>query len=161
MSTKEKRNVSEAGAMNFRSHERIIMSYLTNFYTEHKDVVEKKMVPIVEEGYPISLRFIETFITKYCKENRIIISNKKSNNFIVYENYKEQLRSYDKQHFDPFKRKHHVLFNYKKGRFIHTTVGQLNFFRWIEENEILDYIINNIDEIRKNIKNFKANKRLY
>jgi hypothetical protein len=133
------------------------MTYLRKFYDEYKNVIEKKIIPIVEIGDPVSLRFIETFITKYCKEKKVIMSNKKSNNFIIYEDYKEQLKSYDKQHFDPFKRKHHILYNYKKKRYFHTTVGQLNFFRWIVENEILDYILNNIDKIRGEIKNFKTN----
>lgn len=109
----------------------------------------------MESGNPVSLRFIETFITKYCKENRVMISNQKSDNFIIYEDYKEQLKSYDKQHFDPFKRKHHILFKYNKKRYIHTTVGQLNFFRWVIDNKILDYLLNNVEKIKTDVKNFR------
>ena len=34
-----------------------------------------------------------------------------------------------------------------------TTIGQLNFFRWIIENNILDYIEKNLDDINKDMTN--------
>ena len=34
-----------------------------------------------------------------------------------------------------------------------TTIGQLNFFRWIIENNILNYIEKNIEDINKDMNN--------
>jgi hypothetical protein len=126
--------------MEFKSREKTIMEYLKKFYRKHNTVIEEKIIPIVEGRSEISLRLIENFITKYCQKNKVIIQKKNKSYIFVYEDYKDQLKSYDKQHFDPFKRRHHILFKYNKSRYLLTTVGQLNFFRWIIENDILDYI---------------------
>ena len=34
---------------------------------------------------------------------------------------------------------------------IQTTIGQLNFFKWALENKILDYIIENLETIEKDM----------
>ena len=62
--------------------------------------------------------------------------------FIVYLNYKSQLKAYSKKQFDPFCRKNRIVFYYGPNETdsIKTTVGQLNFFRWAIRFKILDYI---------------------
>lgn len=60
--------------------------------------------------------------------------------FSVYLSYRDELRTYSKQQFDPFRRNEHIVFRYGSGGEIETTVGQLNFFRWAIENGIIDYI---------------------
>ena len=37
------------------------------------------------------------------------------------------------------------------GVHINTTIGQLNFFRWVINNNIIDYIQDNIDEIENDM----------
>ena len=55
-------------------------------------------------------------------------------------NYKSQLKAFSKKQFDPFCRRKRIKFDYEKSKNIITTIGQLNFFKWIIENKILDYI---------------------
>ena len=53
-----------------------------------------------------------------------------SQQFIVYLNYKLQLKAYSKKQFDPFCRRERISFYYTKNNMnecIYTTVGQLNF----------------------------------
>ena len=82
-----------------------------------------------------------------------------SDYFCVFSNYKGQLKSYHKRNFDPFCRNIRIHFYYDNNNFIITTVGQLNFFKWAIENNILNYIEQNIKEIEEdmnliaNIKN--------
>lgn len=49
--------------------------------------------------------------------------------------------------FDPFCRKKRIPFYYGDNKCIITTIGQLNFFRWAIENNILHYVIDNIENI--------------
>ena len=74
-------------------------------------------------------------------------------NFIIIHNdYKSQLKSYNKKNFDPFCRRDRVNLYYVKGKYISTTIGQLNFFKWAIENYVVNYILDNIFEIEANIK---------
>lgn len=69
----------------------------------------------------------------------------------LYQDYRAQLKSYSKFNFDSFRRHHRITFfiNNDKTDYIETTVGQLNFFRWIFNNNIITYAINNYDNIYK------------
>lgn len=58
--------------------------------------------------------------------------------FIVYLNYKSQLKAFSKKLFDPFCRRERIQFQIGTQEPFVTTVGQLNFFRWAFEKNILD-----------------------
>ena len=78
--------------------------------------------------------------------------------FNVHLNYKSQLKSFQKKQFDPFCRRQRINFYYTKDKHFVTTVGQLNFFKWAIENNIIDYIENNYSDIEKDMNN---NNSLY
>ena len=83
-----------------------------------------------------------------------VINANQIKQFIVYLNYKSQLKAYSKKQFDPFCRRERIVFYYDKmdnTKFIRTTVGQLNFFRWTIQNNILDYISKNIKSIENDM----------
>jgi hypothetical protein len=79
-----------------------------------------------------------------------VIENK-AGHFNVYLSYRSQLKAYSKQQFDPFRRRDRINFYYEKTKFIETTIGQLNFFRWVIQNNIIEYIIANMDVIEKDM----------
>lgn len=141
--------------MEFQTIDEVHIQFLITFYKKHPNVIDQRIIPIVEGKSPISLRFLEYFITKYCQKNKIIIKRKIGNGskFIsIYDEYKDQLNSFDKRHFDLFKRSNKILFKSNKHSFFMTTIGQLNFFRWLIESGILDYIEENIEELKKQKK---------
>ena len=113
------------------------------------------MLPIINGMSTISLRIIDWFVTNYSKKyNTSIDKHHNSNNnikqFLVFLNYKSQLKAYTKKQFDPFCRRERINFYYDKynsNKFIETTVGQLNFFRWSILNDVLKYINDNLSEI--------------
>lgn len=108
----------------------------------------------------ISLRILDWFVTNYSKKFNIsyqVELNDKTKNFIVYLDYKAQLKAYSKKQFDPFCRRERILFFDHEGKEIITTVGQLNFFRWSLENKILDYILDNFDIIENDMNNSLRN----
>jgi hypothetical protein len=105
--------------------------------------IDKFMKIILENK--IKILIIEYFITNYSKKHQTII---KSDNdfFYINDEYKNQLKSFNKKFFDPYKRNNKFELEYNK-KIIITTVGQMNFFKWAIENKIIDYIETNYDKI--------------
>jgi hypothetical protein len=113
-----------------------------------------KIIPIIEGKSDISLRLVDWFITNYSKKNNTIITRKISNNIVhlnVYLSYRSQLKSYSKTCFDPFRRRDRIVFQYDENNTIETTIGQLNMFRWILQNDVIDYIAKHRDAIEKDM----------
>jgi hypothetical protein len=136
----------------------LLMVSLSKFYNQKANM--NKLLSIVEPSLlakaesRISLRLIDWFVTNYSKKNNVIITKEKNNNvlhFNVYLSYRSQLKAYSKQQFDPFRRRDRITFVFETGKSIETTIGQLNMFRWIIQNDILEYINNHIDEIEKDM----------
>jgi len=126
----------------------LLMASLSKFYATRSNVLKVK--PIINGESEISLRLIDWFITNFSKKNHTIITRKVNNNIIhlnVFLSYRSQLKSYSKSYFDPFRRKDRVKFYYDPNAYIETTIGQLNMFRWILANDILDYIAVHKDAI--------------
>ena len=60
--------------------------------------------------------------------------------------------SRDKKTFDPFCRRERINFEYDdKNNNVITTVGQLNFFRWALESNVIDYVDKNLDNIEEDM----------
>ena len=73
-------------------------------------------------------------------------------NFIlVHNNYKGQLKAYSKKNFDPFCRRNRIRFYYDDNKYFITTVGQLNFFKWALENNIINYIQKHIKDVENDM----------
>lgn len=128
----------------------LLMDKINLFFENdtHKNI----LINILNNKYNISLRVIDWFVTNYCKKYNIywVEDNQR---FVVYLNYKLQLKAYSKKYFDPFCRRDRILFYYKDDTFLETTVGQLNFFKWIIEHNIINYIKNNYEDIEGDMQN--------
>lgn len=129
----------------------LLMLSLSKFYTK---TIVAKILPIIEGESNISLRLIDWFVTNYSKKYNTVITKQQNNNIIhfnVYLSYRSQLKAYSKQLFDPFRRRDRITFYFDKESSIETTIGQLNFFRWIISNDILDYIGSNLKDIENDM----------
>jgi hypothetical protein len=117
-----------------------------------------KLLPIITSNSNISIRVLDWFVTNYSKKYNILykLNNDDNNYFNVYLQYKCQLKSYKKKLFDPFCRKKRIFFYYDNNKCIITTIGQLNFFKWAIENDILNYVSKNLELI--NIDMINSNK---
>lgn len=135
----------------------LLMQSLTLFYKEQKYIDEIKS--IVDQNSVISLRILDWFITNYSKKFRTLINKQDGDNMDVYMNYKLMLKSFSKKAFDPFCRKNKIYFYYTEEEFIETSCGQLCFFRWCFENEILQYVKNNLNTIEQDMKNSLKQKK--
>jgi hypothetical protein len=101
---------------------------------------------------------VDWFATNYAKKFYTLyeISQTVDNmlrRFKVYDDYKLKLKAYSKRRFDPFCRWDRISIPYKDDKCIETTIGQLNFFKWALENQVVDYIESNYDTIEKDMNN--------
>ena len=134
----------------------VLLNKLLKFYSENTNF--DKMINIINGSSSISLRIVDWFVTNYSKKNYIqymINKDAKMEKVNVYNDYKLKLKAYSKKKFDPFCRWDRINVPYKEDKFIQTTLGQLNFFKWTIENQILEYIEENykIIENDMNLRN--------
>jgi hypothetical protein len=132
----------------------LLVLSLQRFYSSRPDL--HSLVPILKGEGDLSLRLIDWFVTNYAKKHHVsYISN--GQEFIVYLNYKSQLKAFSKKLFDPFCRRERILFQCGDLEPFETTVGQLNFFRWAFEKDVLGYVRQNLADIVKEEKLARAN----
>lgn len=134
--------------------EDLLMAQLTNFFRNPQNI--QLMLPIIDGNSGISLRVLDWFITNYSKSNQVQYKLDNRNEFRVHKDYKSQLKAYSKKQFDPFCRRERILFYYNcqttnENKYIITTVGQLNFFRWAIINRIIHYINRNLQLIESDM----------
>ena len=124
----------------------LIISSLQRFYSVREDLGE--IVELLKGTSEVSLRLIDWFVTNYSKTHSTsyILNGQE---FVVYMNYKNQLKAYSKKLFDPFCRRERISFQVPGHEAFLTTVGKLNFFRWALEKEIFNYIKDHQAEIEK------------
>jgi hypothetical protein len=129
----------------------LLMNNLIKFYNENDNM--DKMLRIINGESNISLRIVDWFATNYAKKFYTVytLHDNENKRFKVYMDYKLKLRAYSKKRFDPFCRWERITIPYKDGNAIQTTIGQLNFFKWALENEVITYIEQNYSSIEKDM----------
>ena len=136
----------------------LLLTNLLDFYKkeDHMD----RLMQIINGESKVSLRIIDWFVTNFAKKNFTVYSIPAKNRcstvingeenmerFKVFHNYKLELKAYSKVRFDPFSRRERIMIPYTNDTSLQTTIGQLNFFKWAIENQVLEYIENNYNEI--------------
>lgn len=130
----------------------LLIDNLLKFYNENNNM--DKMLSIINGQSNISLRIVDWFTTNYAKKYYTVYNLDNNTRFKVYMDYKLKLKAYSKKRFDPFCRWERINVPYKNGNFIQTTIGQLNFFKWALENNVIKYI----EEHQKLIENDMNNR---
>ena len=123
----------------------LLLRNLLDFYGKDDNI--DQMLAIINGDSRISLRIVDWFATNYSKGNFTVYQRSDGTRFKVYTDYKLKLRAYSKKRFDPFCRWERITVPYKDGKSIQTTLGQLNFFKWAIENEVIGYIDANYAKI--------------
>ncbi len=149
----------------------LLLGNLMEFYTQEN---LKKLMNVVNGQSRISLRIIDWFVTNYAKKNftvysipaknrcsTIINGEENMERFKVFNQYKLELKAYNKSRFDPFCRRDRITIPVSGTTGLVTTIGQLNFFKWAIENYVLDYIDENFDAIEAdmNLRNSISKKK--
>ena len=129
----------------------LLLTNLMKFYRKDNNI--DKMLSIINGESKISLRLVDWFATNYSKKYYTVYTLSDKRRFKVYVDYKLKLRAYSKKRFDPFCRWDRIVVPYKGDKYIQTTLGQLNFFKWALENELIAYIEQNYSTIEKDMNN--------
>lgn len=131
----------------------VLMLSLSKYYSNKKNI--NTLIEIIQGKHAISLRLIDWFVTNYAKKyNTTIQKTEKDSNttyFKIYINYRAQLKAYSKQQFDPFRRRERITFIYDRDKSLETTIGQLNFFRWVIDNNIIEYVQGHMQDIEQDM----------
>ena len=136
--------------MAYSTQNDLLLAKLMEFYELDNNLTY--MLSIINGQSKISLRIIDWFVTNYAKKNYTVYTVHRSGEeirFKVYIDYKLKLKAYSKEFFDSFCRWERITIPYINGTHIQTTLGQLNFFKWALQNDIIKYIEENyaaIDE---------------
>jgi hypothetical protein len=121
-----------------------VLHRLTNFYNPERLTLLRD---ILANKTNISLRILDWFVTNYSKMNNVSYISKAGKHVIVYLAYKSHLKAYSKKMFDPFCR--HARIDFQG---VSTTVGQLNFFAWAMEDDVIDYLFEHRDDIHADME---------
>lgn len=124
----------------------LIVNSLQRFYAARQDL--DSVFEMLQGTSEISLRVIDWFVTNYSKTHSTSYLLNGSA-FLVYRDYKSQLKAYSKKLFDPFCRRERIYFQLPNRPAFLTTVAKLNFFRWALEKDIFSYIKAHQEEIEK------------
>tara|TARA_Y100000741_G_scaffold288550_2_gene228540 strand:+ start:1233 stop:1775 length:543 start_codon:yes stop_codon:yes gene_type:complete len=135
----------------------LLLKNLMEFYKSEDKL--NMMLRVINGESRISLRIVDWFVTNYAKEKFIVYTLSNGNRIKVYDSYKLNLRAYSKRRFDPFCRWDRITIPYTNNTHIQTTIGQLNFFKWAIDNNILQYIEENYIEIEKDMNNRNSTSR--
>jgi hypothetical protein len=125
-----------------------VVSWLHDFYSSPGNL--EKLLPILQGTSAVSLRLVDYFVTNYAKKMNTGFAQG-DRHFLVYFNYKRELNAYSKRLFDPFCRRERIMFQVRGMEPFVTTVGQLNFFRWFIEKNILEHVVENRETIEKDM----------
>jgi len=131
----------------------LLMTNLMDFYNKSGNL--NKMMKIINGESKISLRIVDWFVTNFAKKYYTVYEMTSIENeitrFKVYNDYKLKLKAYSKRRFDPFCRWERITVPYDNEKYMETTIGQLNFFKWAIENNIIQYIENNYSDIENDM----------
>ena len=139
---------------------------ISHLFTE--DVLENIVKPMVEGDHQLSLRLIDFVCVNFSKKKQVCYKvQRKDGHEVVWnlhQSYREWLRVWRRRNFDVFRRRQRIWCLKDEKRF-ETTIGQLNFFSWliqfdvikycmdhkeILENDMIQTLKNARDEVKKN-----------
>lgn len=136
----------------------LLLTNLTEFYQTADHMTQ--FLSVINGESRISLRIIDWFVTNFAKKyftvysipsqtrcSTVINGEENMVRFKVFNSYKLELKAYNKSRFDPFCRRDRIMLPISDTAGVETTIGQLNFFKWAIENQVLKYVDDNFDVI--------------
>jgi len=134
----------------------LLLDCLKEFYKDSSYL--KKIIDIVNGNSEISLRVCDWTVTNFAKKYfvvytiiRLIGTREETVRFKLHNEYKLNLKAYSKKRFDPFCRWERITIPYGDNMYFETTIGQLNWFKWAIEFDVLSYIETHYQEIEQDM----------
>jgi len=127
----------------------LLLSHLAQHYERHPEHLDVLRAIVTKKSTNTttlpSLRTLDYFVTTTAKRFYVPLPVG-DHQQDLHESYKQQLVRFSKVHFDAFQRRQRTRLHD-----LDTTVGQLNFFKWVMENGILEVLPDHIDSIREEL----------
>ena len=148
---------------NYNTQNSLLLEKLMKYYRENDNL--SNMINIINGESEISLRIVDWFATNYSKKHYTVYNLDNNKRFKVYNDYKLHLKAYSKKRFDPFCRWDRITIPYKFDEiknetiYVQTTIGQLNFFKWALENNVIKYIREHYKEIENDMVSRNSTSR--
>ncbi len=130
----------------------LLMKNLMEFYNNRENL--NNMMQIINGESKISLRIVDWFVTNFAKKYYTVYELPMDDTLVrfkVHNDYKLKLKAYSKKKFDTFCRWERISIPYDNEKYMETTIGQLNFFKWAIENRIVNYIEANYETIENDM----------
>lgn len=149
----------------------LLLTNLISFYKKDNNL--HKMLKVVTGESKVSLRIVDWFATNFAKKHYTVYDISDPNQssgtsacagagttrFKVYTDYKLKLKAYSKKRFDPFCRWDRINIPYNSTSSVQTTIGQLNFFKWVIDNDVVQYIETHYDAIESDMNSRNSTSR--
>lgn len=128
---------------------------LRDYFTP--EILEEHMLPIIMYKSTLSLRLLDWLVTNYSKAHacEYALPNRMFE-FNIHVSYRAKLSELGKSGFDPFCRDNRIYFRVDDKRKLLTTIGQLNFFRWAIENQVLAFAKANLQKIEEHMNSVEV-----
>ena len=123
------------------------------------------MVDIINSNHEISLRNLNWFGTKHLDTMDSRYRTKDNGEKELFDpkiSYGKRQGPYGKKGFDPFRRGLAFNWNYDpddKTKTVVTTLCQLQFFKWLFEYEMMDYIKENLNELKELQRKYEKKRK--
>jgi hypothetical protein len=136
-------------------------------YFKNKCTLEQiiKMINIIRKKDYVSLRLLNWFSMKHSSSMQgmeVLSDDGRKEVFYIRISYKARLKAHSKKYFDPFRRGKRFDYYYDKNdptKCIETTLCQLNYFKWLFCNNLIEYVDNNYDALAKKMAIYVKKKR--
>lgn len=165
--------------MQYMNQNELLLENLTSFYCNNDHANLRKVLDIWNGTSAVSLRLMDWFVTNYAKEmylmytaiqsdSGLVLIAKPMNRHVevaepvydptwtvthvnVHKEYKLKLKAYSKKRFDPFGRGDKIYIPFEHNLTVDSTLCQMNFFKWVLDNHVLEYIQAHHKEIERDM----------
>ncbi len=120
-----------------------VMSEIEEYF-EASPLVISTIRDILLHRHTVSLRLLEWVCTNYENEKALSIRTA----------YRREICKFGKRLFDPFRRAHKI-----SAWGLETSIGQLNFLKWVLSRGVLDWVVDNVEDIKEDIRMFTCERR--
>lgn len=133
-----------------------LLRSIERFFDDEK--IETFVRPLITQNGTISLRTLDWLCTNLSKSRNLICVDKYGRKHSIYSLYKLALSTWRRRLFDPFRRKLRIVIEHPNGD-IESTVGQLNYLKWVFETGIYQYALEHAAMIEKNMTEVTTKSR--
>lgn len=110
------------------------------------------VLPLVSGHSRLSMRALDWLVINYAKCNKLTLMSERGILVCVYEEYRANLRYWQRHLFDAFRRRARIFIE-SEGWTYSTTVGQLNYLYFCERMGVLHYAVGHRQEIETHMAN--------